>query len=150
MKIARPTALAAALLAALATASTAGAGLPGGATYTGRTAQGGAVKLELTGDGKRVKRMRIHYRLRCDNGRSGRTYTDILDARVGRNGRFSGVGTYEGAEDGSTNDFKVAGRLSRRSARGTFSLKAVGRPREGASRVRCKTGRLRWNASRRR
>jgi hypothetical protein len=149
--IARSTVLPTALIAAIAAASMAGAAaLPGGARYAGKTAKGGAVKLTLAGSGRMVKRLRIHYRLSCDNGRSGRTYTDILAARVGKNRRFSGVGTYEGARDGSSNEFRVAGRLSRRRARGTFSLKAVGKAQDGADRVRCKTGKLRWRASRRR
>jgi hypothetical protein len=48
---------------AAAVAPAALAALPGGAKYAGTTSDGNAVTLKLTGDGTRIKRMRISYQL---------------------------------------------------------------------------------------
>src|SRR5436190_13788391 len=85
------------------------AALPGGAKYVGTTSDGNAVTLKLSGDGSRVKRMRIHYTVDCDNGQSATTYTDILGAKIHNNG-FSASGTYTGSMDGSKNTFHVSGK----------------------------------------
>lgn len=124
--------------------------LPGGAKYAGQTIDGGAVQLSLSGNAKRVRRMRIHYTVDCDNGRTGDTYTDIFNPRVRSDHSFRGSGKYKGSGDGSKNTFNVSGKVSARKASGTFSLTAT-RKLEGASQaVRCKTGKLSWEASRQR
>jgi hypothetical protein len=149
MTLARSTALSSAVLAVVMGVPMAlAAALPGGARYTGKTDDGSAVTLRLTSDARYVKRMRIHYTVTCDNGRSGHTYTDILNARVRKDRRFSGAGSYQGSGDGSENTFKVSGRLSARRASGRFSLTATSTPADGSDPVHCKTGVLRWHASR--
>ncbi len=149
MKIARFTALFAAALAVLvAVPITVFAALPGGAKYAGKTDDGGAVTLRLTGDAKRVKKMRIHYTVTCNDGRSGDTYTDILNPRIRSDNTFHGSGTYKGSGDGSDNAFKVSGTVSKRKASGTFSLTATSDAGAQGSRLRCKTGKLTWSAKR--
>jgi hypothetical protein len=149
LTLARSTALSSAVLTVVVAVPVAvAAALPGRARYVGKTDQGSAVSLRLTSDAKYVKRMRIHYPVTCDNGRSGNTYTDILNARVRRDRSFSGAGTYQGSGDDSENKFKVSGKLSARSASGTFSLTATGTPAAGSDPVRCATGVLSWHASR--
>ena len=138
----------AAIMALLAVPIALGAGLPRGARYVGKTDQGAAVALRLTRDAKRVKRMRIHYTVTCDNGRSGATYTDILNARVRKDHSFRATGTYKGSGDGSENKFAVSGRLTARRARGSFTLTATGVPQGGAEPVHCMTGKLLWHARR--
>jgi hypothetical protein len=136
----------AALAALVAAPVAAAAALPGGARYAGQTSDAGAVMVRLTGDAKRVKRMRISYTVTCDDGRSGDTYTDILNPRVRSDHTFAASGTYTGSGDGSQNDFKVAGKLYANKAKGTFSLTATSTV-SGAT-VRCKTGKLTWSAQR--
>jgi hypothetical protein len=150
LTLARSTALSSAVLTVVVAVPIAvAAALPGSAKYVGKTDQGSGVTLRLTSDARYVKRMRIHYAVTCDNGRSGKTYTDILNAKVRRDNRFSGAGTYQGSGDGSENKFKVAGRLSARKASGTFSLTATGTPpADGSDPVRCETGVLSWHAPR--
>ena len=116
--------------------------LPGGARYLGKTDTGRAVSVRLNGDASRVKRMRIHYDVTCDNGHAAQTYTDILNPRVHKDGTFKASGTYTGSGDGSKNDFKVAGKITSKKATGTFSLTAT------TSTVHCKTGKLTWTANR--
>jgi hypothetical protein len=117
--------------------------LPGGARYLGETDDGGAVSLRLSGDAKHVKRMRIHYTVTCNDGQERKpTYTDILDARLGKGGKFSGSGSYQGSIGKDTNTFKVSGKVTAKTAHGTFSLTST------AGDVRCKTGKLAWSAKR--
>jgi hypothetical protein len=147
--IARPTALSAAATAALVAVPVAlAAGLPGGAKYVGTTDDGSAVQLRVSSDSKRVAKMRIHYKVTCDNGDTGRTYTDILNPRLHSDGSFNGAGTYKGSGDGSTNKFKVVGQMTARKASGTFTLTAVGTPQGTTGTIRCKTGLLHWQAAR--
>jgi hypothetical protein len=149
LTLARSTALCSAVLAVVVAVPIAlAAALPGAARYAGETDDGSPVTLRLTSDARYVKRMRIHYTVACDNGRSGDTYTDILQVRVHKDHRFSGAGTYQGSGDGSENTFKVSGRLSARRASGRFSLTATGTPADGSDPVHCKTGVLRWHAAR--
>lgn len=148
MKIARSTLLCAAATALASAPSALSAALPGGARYAGETDRGGAVTLRLAGDAKRVKRIRIRYSVTCDDGRTGDTYTDVLNAPVGRYHRFRTAGTYRGSGDGSQNRFKVSGRVSARGARGRFSLTATATPAGSAQPVSCRTGGLRWRADR--
>jgi hypothetical protein len=149
LKIARFTALLTAALAVLVGVPIAvAAALPGGAKYGGKTADGQAVTLRLTSDGKRVKRMRIHYTVTCNDGRSGDTYTDVLNPRVRSDNSFRGSGTYMGSGDGSENVFKVTGQLSARKASGTFSLTATSASSDQGEPLRCKTGKLNWSAKR--
>jgi hypothetical protein len=138
------TALAVVVAVPLAVAAT----LPGGAKYAGKTADGQAVTLRLTSDGKRVKRMRIHYTVTCNDGRSGDTYTDVLNPRVRSDHSFRGSGTYKGSGDGSENVFKVTGQLSARKATGTFTLTATSAQNSQGETLRCKTGKLSWSAKR--
>jgi hypothetical protein len=148
LKIARFTALLAAALAVLLAVPFAFAGsLPGGAVYSGKTDDGRSVSLRLTSDAKRVKRMRIRYEVTCNDGRSGTTYTDILNPRIRSDHTFKGSGTYQGSGDGSTNKFHVAGKISKRKASGTFSLTATSEPDQGPT-LKCKTGSLTWKAKR--
>ena len=141
MTIARSIALSAAVFALLAGAAEA---LPGGARYSGDTDENGAVTVRLSSDASRVKRMRIHYTVICNDGKDRKpTYTDILDARLKRDGTFSGSGSYEGSEGHDLNKFKVSGKVTKRRASGTFSLTST------AGDVRCKTGKLTWSAKRR-
>ena len=137
-----------AAVAALALAAPAAlAALPGGARYAGKTSDGSAVTLKLSGDGKNVKRMRIHYGLSCSKGRTAQSYTDILGPKVHKDRTFSTSGTYTGTQDGSKNTFHVSGKLSASKAHGRFSLKSSGRASDG-SKVTCKTGQLTWSAKR--
>src|SRR4051812_35528887 len=85
--------------------------LPGGAKYAGTTSDAQAVTLKLSGDGTRVKRMRIHYAVDCTNGQSATTYTDILGARINKSHGFSAAGTYTGSQDHSKNTFHVSGKV---------------------------------------
>jgi hypothetical protein len=147
--IARSTALPAAAIAALLAVPVAlAAGLPARAKYVGKTDDGSAVQLRVSPDSKRVAKMRIHYKVTCDNGDTGRTYTDILNPRLHSDGSFKGSGTYKGSGDGSTNKFNVVGKLTARKGTGTFSLTAVGTPQGTTGTIRCKTGLLHWQAAR--
>ena len=123
------------------------AALPGGAKYAGTTSDGSAVTLKLSGDGTRVKRMRIHYVVNCSNGQSAKTYTDILGAQINKSHGFSASGTYTGSHDGSKNSFHVSGKVWTKTAHGRFSLKATGKGSNG-KRLTCKTGELTWSAKR--
>jgi hypothetical protein len=148
LKIARFTALLIAALAVLVAAPlVASAALPGGASYAGKTDDGRSVTLRLTSDAKRVKKMRIRYEVTCDDGRSGTTYTDILNPRIRSDGTFKGSGTYKGSSDNSENTFHVAGKISKRRASGTFSLTATSDAGDGTT-LHCKTGKLTWSAKR--
>jgi hypothetical protein len=148
LKIARFTALLTAALAVFVVVPlVAVAALTGGARYAGKTDDGHSVTLRLTSDAKRVKRMRIHYVVNCDDGRTGGTYTDILNPRIRSDNSFKGSGTYEGSGDGSTNKFHVAGTISKRRAKGTFSLTATSDGDQGGT-LRCKTGKITWTAKR--
>lgn len=141
MTIARSIALSAALFALLAGVADA---LPGGATYVGATDDGGAVLVRLNSNAARVKRMRIHYTVTCSDHQDRKpTYTDILDARLKKDGTFSGSGSYEGTQGHDINKFKVSGKITSRKAHGTFSLTST------AGAVSCKTGKLTWSATRR-
>ena len=124
--------------------------LPGGAKYAGKTDDEQAVTLRLTSDAKRVKRMRIHYTVTCADGRSGDTYTDILNPKVRPDHTFRGSGTYKGSGDGSENAFKVTGTISKNKASGTFSLTATSDSTTQGETLRCKTGKLTWKATRQR
>jgi hypothetical protein len=140
LTLARSIALFAAAFALLAGVANA---LPGGAKYLGDTDDGGAVSLRLSGDAARVKRMRIHYTVTCNDGKERKpTYTDILDARLKDDGGFSGSGSYQGSVGNDLNKFKVSGKVTKRKAHGTFSLTST------AGSVRCKTGKLTWSATR--
>jgi hypothetical protein len=140
LKIARYTALFAAVSALLAGAAGA---LPGGARYRGETDQGGTVSVRLSGDATRVRRFRIHYTVTCNNGKKGKpTYTDVLETRLGSDGSFEGENSYRGSVENDLNKFKVSGKVTKRKARGTFSLTSKG---DG---TRCKTGKLSWSAKR--
>jgi hypothetical protein len=149
LTIARFTALIAAALAVLVAVPFAVAGaLPGGAKYAGKTDDDQAVTLRLTSDAKRVKRMRIRYTVTCDDGRSGDTYTDILNPKVRSDRTFRGSGMYKGSGDGSENVFKVTGTISASKASGTFSLTATSESGAQGGKLRCKTGKLTWSAKR--
>ena len=140
--------LVAALVALFVAAPVALAGaLPGRAKYVGKTSDDNVMTLKLNGDGSHVKRMRIHYTVTCDDGRSGETYTDILGPRVRKNHTFSAKGTYTGSGDGSQNTFKVSGTLAASKASGKFFLKATGTTSDG-SPLHCKTAKLTWSAKR--
>ena len=102
--------------------------------------------LRLSRDARRVARLRIDYELKCDNGKSSQTYTVVLRARLhGKRHTFRAHGRYRGSRDGSRNEFRLAGRVSRRAARGTFSLENESRDDD----VKCTSGKLRWRAGRR-
>src|SRR3954468_5057662 len=113
LTIARCTTLPVAALAVLVAVPLAlAAALPGGGKYAGKTDDAQSVTLRLTSDAKRVKKMRIHYTVTCNDGRSGDTYTDILNPRIRSDHTFRGSGTYKGSGDGSENVFKVTGKVS--------------------------------------
>jgi hypothetical protein len=140
LTIARSIALSAASFALLVGAADA---LPGGARYAGETEDGGAVTVRLSSDASRVKRMRIHYTVTCNDHRERKpTYTDILDARLKKDGTFSGSGSYMGSVGKDLNKFKVSGKVTARKAHGTFSLTST------AGDVHCKTGKLTWSVKR--
>ena len=124
------------------------AALPGGAKYAGTTSDGNAVSIKLTGDGTRIKRMRINYHVSCDNGGGTDTYTDISGAQIHKNHGFSASGTYTGSSDGSKNKFNVSGKVWNKTAHGKFSLTATGKPSGGGGKLHCKTGNLTWSAKR--
>ena len=117
--------------------------LTGSAKYAGKTDDGGNVTLRLTKDTQHVKRFRIHYSVECDNGQTGKTYTDVLNAKVRKDHSFRASGTYTGSGDGSTNKFKLAGQLFNRKANGTFSLKAT----DAGETIHCSTGKLTWKVT---
>jgi uncharacterized protein (DUF2147 family) len=148
VKIARFSALVVAALAVLMAVPLAlAAALPGGAKYAGQTADGGSVTVRLSGNGKSVKRMRIHYQVTCNDGQPrDPTYTDIVGAPLRRNGSFSGTGEYQGSVVKDTNRFKVSGKMLAGKGSGTFSLTATGSG--SGSKVRCKTGKLAWSVKR--
>ena len=123
------------------------AALPGRAKYVGTTSDDNVLTLKLNGDASHIKRMRIHYTVTCDDGRSGETYTDILGPRVRKDHSFSASGSYTGSGDGSQNTFKVSGNLSAGKAHGKFFLKATGMASDGST-LHCKTARLTWSAKR--
>jgi hypothetical protein len=149
VKNARLTALLAAALAVLVAVPIAlGATLPGGTRYEGETGDGSAVKLHLSRSGKLVAAIRVAYMVTCDNGGTGNTYTRVRNLRIGRKHGFSATGKYKGTSDGSTNTFKVAGKLSRRGAVGTFTLTSKGTDKDTGDKVVCKTGLLHWQATR--
>jgi hypothetical protein len=135
-------------LAAVALAAPAAlAALPGGAKYVGTTNSGSTVTVKLSGDAKTVKRMRIHYGLKCNGGRTGQSYTDVLGARVHKDHGFAVSATYTGSADGSKNTFHVSGKLSAGKAHGKFSLTSTTKG-GGKKKLTCKTGKLTWSAKR--
>jgi hypothetical protein len=151
LTIARFTGPAAAALAVLVAVPIAvAAALPGGGKYVGKTDDSQAVMLRLSPDAKRVKLMRIHYTITCNDGRAGDTYTDIMNPKVRSDHSFRGSGTYKGTGDGSDNAFKVAGKISARKASGTFSLTATSSSGTQGDPLHCKTGKLTWSATRQR
>jgi hypothetical protein len=123
------------------------AALPGKAKYVGTTSDGSAVTVRLSGDAKTVKRMRIHYGLKCSGGRTGQSYTDVLGAHVHKDRSFSVSATYTGSKDGSKNTFHVSGKLSASKAHGKFSLTSTTKG-GGKKKLTCKTGKLTWSAKR--
>jgi hypothetical protein len=123
--------------------------LKGGARYIGTTSQELRVQLRLSGDAKRIARLTINYRVKCDDGRTVKTFTKIVNVRVRSTGSFTGHGSYTGSGDGSENVFDVSGRLSRRVARGVFRLTATGEDAMTGETVKCRTGRLTFRAPRR-
>ena len=136
-------ALAAALLVALPLGIA--LALTGGAKYTGKTDDGRSVSLKLSGDTKHVKRFHIRYTVNCDDQMERpSTYTDVLNAKVRSDNTFKASGTYTGSGDKSTNKFKLAGKLFKNKANGTFSLTATA----ADDSVHCNTGKLTWKASR--
>jgi hypothetical protein len=145
----RLTALSAVALAMLLAVPIAlAAKLPGGAKYAGKARDGTRARLTLSKDAGHVKQMRIDYKVSCNNGTGGRTYTVIRNPRVRANATFKGSGKYMGSVGGDTNWFKVAGKLTARKATGTFSLTSVGKQAGVQGKVRCKTGVLHWRAPR--
>jgi hypothetical protein len=122
--------------------------LPGSAKYAGKVRDGTRVRLTLSKNAGHVKQMRIDYKVSCDNGTGGRTYTVIRNPRVRANATFKGSGKYQGSVGGDTNWFKVSGKLTAKKATGTFSLTSVGTPAGVQGKVRCKTGLLHWRAAR--
>jgi hypothetical protein len=138
------TATAMLVVAPLALATT----LPSGAIYVGKVKDGTRVRLTLSKNAKRVKQMRIDYKVSCDDGTGGKTFTVIRNPAVHKDGTFKGSGKYQGSVGGDTNRFKVAGKLSAAKATGTFSLTSVGSPAGVQGTVRCKTGQLHWQAAR--
>jgi hypothetical protein len=151
LTIARFTTLPVAAVAVLVAVPLAlAAALPGGGKYAGKTDDAQAVTLRLTSDAKRVKKMRIHYTVTCNDGRSGETYTDILNPKIRSDHSFRGSGTYKGSGDGSENAFKVTGTVSAKKASGTFSLTATSESEAQGETLRCKTGKLTWSAKRQR
>ena len=140
------------LVAVLVSASVAApaalaAALPARAKYVGTTSDGNAVTVKLNGSADRIKRMRITYTVNCDDGHSGRTYTDILGPRVRKDHSFKASGTYTGSGDGSQNTFQVSGVVWAGRAHGKFFLKASGTATDGTA-VHCQTARLTWSAKR--
>jgi hypothetical protein len=138
----------AALCAALLMASPAIAALPHKARYSGQTSDNSTVRLRISNDGKRVAKLRIFYKVTCDDGRTNTTFTDVLNLRVHKHGKFAGQGTYTGSGDGSKNSFKVAGTVSKKKATGSFSLTATGTDQQTGKTISCQTGPLTWSALR--
>ena len=148
MSIKRFIPLLAALCAALLVAAVAVAALPGKAQYSGQTSDNSTIRLRLSGNGKRVAKLRVYYKVTCSDGHSHTTYTDVLNLRLGRGGKFAGKGSYIGSGDGSKNSFKVAGTVTTKKAKGSFALTASGKDPTTGSAVNCKTGSLTWSAAR--
>jgi uncharacterized protein with FMN-binding domain len=149
VRIVRATAIPTAALAVVVAVPVAfGAQLSGGTRYEGKTADGNPVKLQLSRNAKFVSTIRIDYKVTCDNGGSGKTYTRVRKAAINSQHRFTGSGKYEGTDDGSTNTFKVKGTVSRKRASGTFTLTSKGSDPDTGDAVVCKTGLLRWHAAR--
>ena len=133
-----------AALAALFSVSVALAAGLSKAQYTGTTSDNTAVRLRLSSDGKRVAKLRIFYSVNCDNGQAHKTFTDIFNLAIGKRNAFAGSGTYQGQQDGSSNNFKISGKVGASRARGRFSLKAT----DAAKTVHCNTGTVSWTANR--
>ena len=131
----------------MATLCCAGAAVAAGlsrAQYTGTTSERTVVRLRLSSDGHRIAKLRIYYMISCDSGETHKTRTDIFGLRIAKDGSFSGRGTYTGAQDSSTNHFKISGVVSSSRAKGKFSLTAVDQTRT----VHCRTGTVTWTAKR--
>ena len=132
------------LLALLCCAGAAAAAGLGKAQYTGTTSDNTAVRLRLSSNGKRVAKLRIFYTVNCDNGLAHKTFTDIFNLAISKRKTFGGTGTYQGQQDGSTNNFKISGKVGSSSSKGKFSLKAT----DASKTVHCTTGTVSWSANR--
>jgi hypothetical protein len=147
---ARPSALLAATVVVACSVPTALANLPGGARYAGSATGGRPVLMRLSPNGQSVTSLRIKYAAYCDDFSPPRktvTYTQIMNIPLQASGAFKASGTYKGSVDQSTNKFTVAGTVSARKARGTFSLTGTS-PRSDGAVTRCKTGAVHWHAAR--
>jgi hypothetical protein len=122
--------------------------VPRGAQYAGKTDEGLDVALRASKSGLRVARLRINYRVSCDNGAQGTPSTDVFDMRIGRGGGFGYRGSYIGRVDHSRNRVVLRGKIGAQAASGTFALSAVGKPRGSAKPVRCHTKTVSWQATR--
>jgi hypothetical protein len=138
----------AACAVALVGAGGASARLIGHARYVGKTEEGLSVTLTLTHDARRVARMRIVYRVSCDNGAQGQPSTNLFNLRINRRGRFRYRGSYIGSVDHSSNHLDVRGRVTARAASGTFTLSAVGE--ESGATVTCRSQAVDFHVPRKR
>jgi hypothetical protein len=137
------TAISAAVLALAVAGPAALAAAPvGGSKYRGQTSAGEPVSLRLNGKATRVKRFRIYYTLKCEDGRTSYTYTDVLNGRLRKDHSFGVSATYTGSSDGSKNSFKLSGKVWKKRASGKFSLTS------SAGKLKCKSGKLKWSAKR--
>ena len=132
--------------AVLALAPAAAAAPRAGERYSGETAEDLPVELRVSGSGRYVARFSIRYQVTCDNGAEGPVSTQVFDVRIRADGTFRYSGTYRKRVDRSRNDVTLRGKISRRAATGTFSLRAVGQPDGAKTKVRCRSGIVRWRA----
>ena len=114
------------------------------AEFSDETSQVTAFEYRTSANGRRIRRLRIHYNVTCENGVTRETYTDVFDVPLRRNGRFRARGRYTGTADQSQNRFMVTGRVLRRRSSGRFTLTATAADRE----LDCRTGELTWTATR--
>jgi hypothetical protein len=135
-----------AALAALACAAAGSSKAPAEGVYSGQTADKMAVSLRLSSDRRYVKRLAIRYKVTCDNGATGKASAEFLDVAIQDGGKFAYKGTYRKRSDRSRNTLRVRGKVTKKEASGTFSLKAVGRPKGSKKKVHCRSGEVTWSA----
>jgi hypothetical protein len=161
----RRTSILAGALATMATTLGAAPGaLAANAVFGGSTSSGQAIVINADKAAKKLRSAVIAWRAECGDGMglpvassltpAGAGFTprpeDLLVKRNGR-GRFSGTQLFgmDLGDDAAAVKVTVSGRLGAKSASGTLSAEATifDKP-TGDAKTTCKTGRLRWKASR--
>src|SRR3954470_17802156 len=160
------TILAGTALTVAATLGAAPGALAANAVFGGSTRSGEAIVLTADKKAAKLKSAVIAWEARCGNGMTLPISSAVTarkgspgfsagpeDLELSRNGkrRFSGRQTFvlDGGDSAIAVVVKLTGKLGRKAASGTLS--AAGREFDkssGATRTTCRTGTVRWNASR--